>query len=169
MTLRVLAVCGMLLALGCSNGVEPGGAPAGYFTAQVTGTQSLRLKGSASTFIISTEVDTLYAVGMAETPGPEERRSVILTCPGRAAPGVGTHAIGHGAECQGIYSRTIGTPSTGLAREDGLDADTGSVTVTRRTDHDLVGNFRLQGTMTSFGYPAGPLTVTGTFSALPGQ
>lgn len=53
-------------------------------------------------------------------------------------------------------SRTIGSPSTGLGREDVLDADSGSGTIFRQTDHDLVGSFRLQGTLTSFGYPVVP-------------
>jgi hypothetical protein len=106
---------------------------------------------------------------MLETLSPAERRTILVSCQGHGAPGVGTHPISPASECQGTYSRTIGSPSIGVSREDGLYADTGSVTITRRSDQQLQGSFRLEGQMTSFGFPAGPLTVTGTFVAVPMQ
>lgn len=167
MTRRVLAFCCMLPLLGCSDGAAPVGTTAGYFTARLTGSQSLRLGGLASTFNGFTEPDSVSGVFMVETPGHGERRSISLACLGQVAPGVGTHAIGSAAQCNGFYSRTIGTPSTGLALDEGLDTDTGSVTITRQTDQELAGSFTLHGTLTSFGNPVGPLTVTGTFRARP--
>jgi hypothetical protein len=169
MCLRAAGTLWVLLAIGCSDGAEPGVAPSGQFTAQLTGSQTLHLAGSASTSTSVIGTDTVYWVGMLETISPAETRAVILSCRGHGQPGVGTHSIGHASECQGTYFRTIGAPSIGVSREDGLDADTGSVTITRRSDQQLQGSFTLEGQMTSFGNPAGPLTVTGTFVAVPMQ
>lgn len=169
MYLRAAGTFGVLLAIGCSDGAEPGVAPSGLFTAQVTGGQTLHLAGSASTSTSVFGTDTVYWVGMLETISPAERRTIIVSCERHGVPGVGTHPISPASECQGTYSRTIGSPSIGVSREDGLDADTGSVTITRRSDQRVEGSFKLEGQMTSFGYPAGPLTVTGTFLAVPMQ
>jgi hypothetical protein len=169
MCLRAAGTFGVLLAIGCSDDAAPVVPPSGQFTAQVTGSRTLHLVGSAyiSTSVFGT--DTTYGVGMLQTLSPAERRTIIVSCEGHSLPGVGTHPIGHASECQGTYSRTIGSPSIGVSREDGLDADTGSVTITRQSDQQLQGSFTLEGQMTSFGSPAGPLTVTGTFVAVPIQ
>ena len=91
MTLRVLAVCWILLATGCSNGAEPVVAPSNYFTAQLTGSRTLQLTGSAYTSTGFIEPDTVYWVGMLETHGPAERREVLLSCGRHGLPG-GRHA-----------------------------------------------------------------------------
>jgi hypothetical protein len=166
MTMRAAGNCWIvLLAVGCSDGMEPALPANGVFTGKLTGARTFDLAGSASAGIVYIETGSEYVVRMFDPVG-DEVRGIIIGCQGDAIPELGPHALGPGADCHARYSRFAQSPSPGSTVAESAEAVSGTVTVTRAVDEEFAGRFTFQGELLTDTDTVGPLAASGTFRAV---